>query len=422
MSGVYTCNSCVMQFDSSESQRQHMKSDWHRYNLKRRVAQLPPITEATFNSKVQVASASSREAEDAEKKKDKKQLTKKEIRRREKEVLLEKKKKLLELARQNMLKNMQQAETLQNTPTNIDANETEDKQEQSKPEIPNTDALTGDSKQKEVAGKEEEEEMTEEQLAEKLMQQKLANKVDIPLEECLFCTKKVFEDFDTNLDHMFRNHGFYIPEQKYLEDKIGLVKYMSEKIGLGNVCIVCNYQGRSLEAVRAHMLAKRHCRIPYESENEKLEISEFYNFTSTYEGFDNTTKKPITVVEGDDNDEEWEDVDSEEEKEDEEEDEAPQEYLYHDNVELHLPTGIRVGHRSLQRYYKQDLRPEKELTEGQGTLMAAETRTFLPAFDKQELQVKQRVWKTEVQDLKRADKRKAKFVNNQPYYRDQLLQ
>ena len=59
-----------------------------------------------------------------------------------------------------------------------------------------------------------------------------------------------------------------------------------------------------------------------------------------------------------------------------------QEYLYNDGIELHLPTGIKVGHRSLQRYYKQDLKPEVILTEGQGTLVAAETRSFLPAFDK----------------------------------------
>lgn len=108
------------------------------------------------------------------------------------------------------------------------------------------------------------------------MEQKLRNKVDIPLEQCLFCEhNKNFVDFEENLEHMFRTHGFYIPEQKFLVNKSGLVKYMSEKIGLGNVCIVCNFQGRTLTAVRQHMLAKRHCKIPYEIEDERLEISEF---------------------------------------------------------------------------------------------------------------------------------------------------
>ena len=49
---MFTCNTCNLQFPAAEDQRSHMKSEWHRYNLKRRVAQLPPITEDLFNSKV----------------------------------------------------------------------------------------------------------------------------------------------------------------------------------------------------------------------------------------------------------------------------------------------------------------------------------------------------------------------------------
>jgi len=38
----YTCNSCSVAFRNGEAQRTHMRSDWHRYNLKRRMAELPP--------------------------------------------------------------------------------------------------------------------------------------------------------------------------------------------------------------------------------------------------------------------------------------------------------------------------------------------------------------------------------------------
>lgn len=362
-----------------------MKSDWHRYNLKRRVANLPPLSEEIFNSKVQAASASGDAASEQPEKT--KQLTKKEIRRREKEALLEKKRQLLKIAEQNALKRMAE-----------DHKEPEEK-------VP-----------EEVEQKEEESDsdLTEEQLSEKLMQQKIDNRVDIPLTECFFCpNKRSFETVELNLEHMFKSHGFYIPEQKYLVDRDGLLSYISEKIGLGNVCIVCNFEGRSLEAVRAHMLAKRHCRIPYEEEDEKLEISQYYNFTSTYE------RQSGPVEEG--KEEDWEDVESGDE-EVSDEDDIPEDYIYDDGTELHLPTGIKVGHRSLQRYYKQNLRPEVELSEGQGTLIAAETRSFLTPFDKKKVQVQQRTWQTEVNDKKRHDKRAAKFVNNQPHYRDQLLQ
>ncbi|KOH00578.1 pre-60S factor rei1 [Saccharomyces pastorianus] len=391
-SGVYTCNSCVLKFDASEEQRAHMKSDWHRYNLKRRVAQLPPIPFETFDSKVSAAAANSNEVAGKEK-----PVTKKELKRRERQALLEKKTKLLEIARANMLENMQKSQDGEVLGmSKLSLQEKEETKEK-----------------KEVKEDEEPEELTEEEMAERLMEQKLRNKVDIPLEQCLFCEhNKNFVDFEENLEHMFRTHGFYIPEQKFLVNKSGLVKYMSEKIGLGNVCIVCNFQGRTLTAVRQHMLAKRHCKIPYEIEDERLEISEFYDFTSSYASYSNNTAAG--------NEEDWEDVGSDEAGSDD--DEPPQEYLYNDGTELHLPTGIKVGHRSLQRYYKQDLKPEVILTEGQGTLVAAETRSFLPIFDKLGVQTQQRVWQTERFDKKRLDKRSAKFVNNQPYYRDQLLQ
>jgi pre-60S factor REI1 len=52
-SGLFTCMACQVAFRSSEGQRNHYRSDWHRYNLKRKVADLPPITAAQFDQKLQ---------------------------------------------------------------------------------------------------------------------------------------------------------------------------------------------------------------------------------------------------------------------------------------------------------------------------------------------------------------------------------
>ena len=52
MSSSFTCNTCGLAFPTSGGQKEHMRSDWHRYNLKRRVAQLPSISMDTFNEKV----------------------------------------------------------------------------------------------------------------------------------------------------------------------------------------------------------------------------------------------------------------------------------------------------------------------------------------------------------------------------------
>lgn len=50
---LYTCISCQVAFQSAESQRNHYRSDWHRYNLKRKVVNLPPVTLNQFNAKAE---------------------------------------------------------------------------------------------------------------------------------------------------------------------------------------------------------------------------------------------------------------------------------------------------------------------------------------------------------------------------------
>jgi pre-60S factor REI1 len=48
-----TCISCRLLFDTTKEQRIHYKSDLHRFNLKRKVAKLPPVTNEAFEQKVQ---------------------------------------------------------------------------------------------------------------------------------------------------------------------------------------------------------------------------------------------------------------------------------------------------------------------------------------------------------------------------------
>eukprot|EP00958_Prasinococcus_capsulatus_P019845 scaffold2514_cov373-Prasinococcus_capsulatus_cf.AAC.6 len=48
--GLY-CSTSNTTFESEEALREHYKSDWHRYNLKRKVAGLPPVTREWFESR-----------------------------------------------------------------------------------------------------------------------------------------------------------------------------------------------------------------------------------------------------------------------------------------------------------------------------------------------------------------------------------
>jgi pre-60S factor REI1 len=51
MPDIFTCVTCNVAFDNSDLQRDHYKTDWHRYNLKRKVAELPAVTAHDFNDR-----------------------------------------------------------------------------------------------------------------------------------------------------------------------------------------------------------------------------------------------------------------------------------------------------------------------------------------------------------------------------------
>ena len=62
--------------------------------------------------------------------------------------------------------------------------------------------------------------------------------------QCLFCSKKS-KDIDSNLAHMLKDHGFFVPDIEYLIDIDGLLKYLGAKISLGHICLYCNGRGKT---------------------------------------------------------------------------------------------------------------------------------------------------------------------------------
>lgn len=54
MPDSFTCITCQVLFKTPELQREHYKLDWHRYNLKRRVASIPPVSLEEFEQRARV--------------------------------------------------------------------------------------------------------------------------------------------------------------------------------------------------------------------------------------------------------------------------------------------------------------------------------------------------------------------------------
>ncbi|XP_041100396.1 zinc finger protein 622-like [Polyodon spathula] len=381
----YTCISCRVVFADGDIQRAHYKTDWHRYNLKRKVADMPPVTAENFQERVMAQRAAvevqsqgattqcsicakrfstvnafdnhikSRRHQDAEKKAS--QAAQKEVERlNEKNLEKGLDHDAMNAAIQQAIR-AQQAGSLKSKPAQASGAASQSQpssQEKKRPDKPPRLQWFEEQAKKlgneHIEGEEEaamedvpEEEDTWEDLEdledEEMEEESESTHLEdtppgvIAVTDCLFCSHHS-RSLMKNLAHMTKVHSFFIPDIEFLVDLRALLRYLGEKVGVGNVCLWCNEKGRSFysaEAVQAHMTDKSHCKLFTEGD-AALEFADFFDFRSSY---------PDQKEGGD------------VEMQDEElPDESNLEYD-DETLELILPSGAKIGHRSLMRYYKQ---------------------------------------------------------------------
>ncbi|XP_036375021.1 zinc finger protein 622 [Megalops cyprinoides] len=384
----YTCISCRVAFADSEVQRAHYKTDWHRYNLKRKVADMPPVTAENFQERVLAQRAAAEEqprggaawcATCAKRFSSgnayQNHLQSHRHQEAEKRSLLAAQRKVERMNEKNLEKGLE-AERMDNNARNEALQQALREQQRAapaqapppegqgrpRPEKPprlqwfeeqarkiresEEDAGAEEEEWEDMdddeEGEEEEEEEdddTEEAMeGEKEGASASGSSTELPpgailVTDCLFCAHHS-RSLLKNLAHMTKAHSFFIPDVEYLVDLKGLIRYLGEKVGVGKVCLWCNEKGRSFystEAVQAHMNDKSHCKL-FTDGDAALEFADFYDFRSSYPD----------QKEGEDA--EMKDGDLPDEKNLEYDDET---------MELTLPSGAKIGHRSLMRYYKQ---------------------------------------------------------------------
>ncbi|KAK0527491.1 pre-60S factor rei1 [Tilletia horrida] len=417
---LFTCLSCNIAFPNAHDQRTHYRTDWHRYNAKRRVAQLPPIRQDVFQQKVVAAStpasagssassgdaagsASSARAGNnttaaagtssaatvAHDQASTSTSSKCDVCNKSfsnpnimKDHLQSKKHK--DQALGASLKHAQQLQRPAPAPATATAAAAA-AAAAAAPAAPAEASATAPTERPQhqppmtlnVPDNATEEEINA------LIDAKLksATRID-PATHCLFCTtySSPTPSLDAALEHMQRAHGFFLPEREYLIDLPGLMTYLADKITVGNICLYCNARGKSfasLDAVRKHMLDKSHCKLAYTEEDDIMELSDFYDFSSSYpdEDEEEAEWEDMDGVEGEDVAEEDNDEDVEMDggasaststakkqssasgaKSNSRKHTAANTAQFDDTgFELVLPSGIRLGHRALHRYYKQTL-------------------------------------------------------------------
>jgi len=260
----HTCINCNVLFKDPEMQREHYKTDWHRYNLKRRIAELPPATAEDFCKRVQ--------------------------------------------QQRTTAENIQQETSLycnachkQFNSEKSHANHLNSKKHKDNLNVlePLKEVTTKTVKQsnvQEVVGDD----------IEEIDSDEWDDDIENPItnNECMFCTHQS-ENFLDNVKHMSIAHSFFIPDPDYLVDMEGLLVYLADKITKDYICIWCNDRGRtfySLDAVRKHMTDKGHCKMLHEG-LALAEYADYYDYSSSYpdndEGMDIDEEVQPEVLDGD---------------------------------------------------------------------------------------------------------------------------
>ncbi|ESQ54047.1 hypothetical protein EUTSA_v10025366mg [Eutrema salsugineum] len=276
-----TCNACNMEFDDEAERKLHYKSDWHRYNLKRKVAGVPGVTEELFEARQSALAQENGKSDEAP-------------------MLYScgicgKGYRSSKAHEQHLKSRSHVVRVSQGTTTNGEEDKAiirplPPRRKGSFDEESEDEWVEADSDD-ELAAQEASDSLSklnvnESGSAEEDMDEDDADKYELDPTCCLMCDKK-HNNLETCMVHMHKHHGFFIPDVEYLKDPEGLLTYLGLKVKRDFMCLYCNELCRpfsSLEAVRKHMEAKSHCKLHYGDgdDDEDAELEEFYDYSSSY--------------------------------------------------------------------------------------------------------------------------------------------
>ncbi|KAI1303771.1 hypothetical protein EDD11_005310 [Mortierella claussenii] len=246
-----TCLACGIRLPSLETQQLHHKSDWHTYNLKRKMVSLPPVSSEVFAHLVNT----SREQANPE-----------EV--PQPECIPCSKKYLSFQAYDNHVNSKKHKQT-------VIAHEKRQQQQ-------NDSSLS-----------------TKEDLESASTTAGAVEHLEPSETVCLFCSHQA-TDAASNYAHMRSSHSFFLPSSERLIDLAGILTYLAEKLVENYNCFWCTpsvfsqnlrpdqelHAGfSSLASVRRHMIDKGHCKLAMDQGAER-EYTDFYLTVDAYEDED----------------------------------------------------------------------------------------------------------------------------------------
>lgn len=279
MSGL-SCNSCNEDFEDDSDQKLHYKSEWHRYNLKRKIAGVPGVTEALFEARQAAIAQAKIKSNEAPLLYTCGVCNKSYRSSKAHEQHLKSKSHVLKASSSGEEDKAIIKQLPPPPPRRVEKKvmgSIEEESEESEDEW-----VEVDSDDDLEEGGEDMDENDEEGSGEENMDE------DFELDPscCLMCDKK-HKTIEKCMVHMHKFHGFFIPDIEYLKDPKGFLTYVGLKVKRDFMCLYCNelcHPFSSLEAVRKHMEAKSHCKVHYGDggDEEDAELEEFYDYSSSY--------------------------------------------------------------------------------------------------------------------------------------------
>ena len=351
------CNSCQFAIRTQDDRQTHYKSEWHRYNVKRRCAGLPPLSLLQFTQQLstlqQRRDAAAQAVGGGVKVRVKCEVCGK--------VFASKASYDAHLLSKKHIKMTEQQKEGVNTTEAVEddegvADEADDEEwEVADEQKDNTDSQPLEEKQAPAS--------TDSSLASSTAQLSLSatpatamvdddekgasteydgymlqpGESPIPLLSCLFCSQS-FDSISDSTSHMHRQHGFFIPFPKQLASVDGLLQYLGEKVGIGHCCVYCSARYGSTSAVRQHMREKSHCKIRLDTEEDEEEYSDYYDFSATDKAGEGEARSGRRLA------------------------------GMTDAGELLMTDGSTIGHRQYQRVYQQNVRVRDEEEETQAAI------------------------------------------------------
>jgi len=318
----FTCLTCRVNLATSDDQRLHYKSEWHSYNLKRRLAAIPVVTHQQFSliEEVHRNQSTHQKTDDHNKTSHYCKTCRKQFNN--------------EKAFAQHVRSKRHLSSVQSKPLDENVVHSDTASEKA-PEVKSDAVVVDNIDDNVIETIDEDDDSDWESVGSDA---EVTDEEPILPTECLFCEHSS-DTIEDNVCHMSQNHSFFIPDVEYVKDLPQFIGYLGEKVGFGHFCLWCCDSGkrfRSRRAAQQHMRDRGHTKLNH-SDQYLPEYSQFYDYTTSYPDFGAN------------------------ESNDDEEISIP--YLDDDDWQLTLPSGAVIGHRSLFRYYKQNLKP---LTDNSG--------------------------------------------------------